>query len=57
MIAPSPWGSFYMQRKYRFRFPIQVIIFKFGITIAWHAPIVRKRTESISIFLGMFDEE
>jgi hypothetical protein len=57
MIAPSPWGSFYMQRKYRFRFPIQVIIFKFGITIAWHAPIVKLDDGSISIFLGMFDEE
>jgi hypothetical protein len=57
MIAPSPWGNFYMQRKYRFRFPLQIVAFKWGITFALHAPIVRKRTESISIFLGMFDEE
>jgi hypothetical protein len=45
-----------MFKNFRYRFPIQLIVFKWGMTIAWRAPIVRKSTESISIFLGMFDD-
>jgi hypothetical protein len=56
MIAPSLWGDFCMPRKYRYRFPIQIILFKWGITISWHTPIVKMDDGSISIFLGMFDD-
>jgi hypothetical protein len=45
-----------MARKYRFRFPIQILLFKFGMTIAWQQPIVKMDDGSISIFLNMFDD-
>jgi hypothetical protein len=45
-----------MKRKYRYRFPIQVLLFKFGITVSWQQPIVKMDDGSISIFLGMFDD-
>ena len=45
-----------MTRKYRYRFPIRILVFKWGMTIAWQPPVVKIEEGSISIFLGMFDD-
>ncbi|WP_310485718.1 hypothetical protein [Chamaesiphon sp. VAR_48_metabat_403] len=46
-----------MLRNYRYQFPIRIILFKYGITIAWKQPIVKISDGSISVFLGMFDDD
>jgi hypothetical protein len=46
-----------MKRKYRYRFPIRINIFKFGITVSWQQPIVKIDDGSISIFLNLFDDQ
>ena len=46
-----------MVKKYRYQFPIQILVFKYGITIALKQPIVKIDNSSISVFIGMFDDD
>ncbi|WP_310485104.1 hypothetical protein [Chamaesiphon sp. VAR_48_metabat_403] len=53
-----------MFKNYRVRFPIQLVVFKIGLTIAWQQPIVKKVTpkdsdpeDSMLIYIGMFDDD
>jgi hypothetical protein len=45
-----------MKTKYRYRFPIRVSMWRWGITIAWEQPIVKMDDGSISQFFDMFDD-
>jgi hypothetical protein len=46
-----------MTKTYRYRFPINVTLWRWGMTIYWQPPIVKLPTEDISSFFHMFDEE
>ncbi len=46
-----------MKNQYKFRFPIQLFIFRYGMTIAWQTPIVKMDDGSISAFFDMFDDD
>lgn len=53
-----------MLRNYRYRFPFQSVLFKWGLTIAWQQPIVKiskpkdsDPEDSMLIYVGMFDDD
>jgi hypothetical protein len=50
--------------KYRYRWPVALIFFKYGFTIEWIPPIVKIEPprpsdpeDSMLIYIGMFDDE
>jgi hypothetical protein len=45
-----------MPHRYRFRFPLEITWFKFGIVVVIRQPIVRIEAPSISIFLNFLDD-
>ena len=56
--------AFFIFKKYRYRFPIQWVVFKYGFSVAWQQPIVKivppknsDAEDSMLIYLGMFDDD
>lgn len=46
-----------MTKTYRYRFPIHVQMWRWGMTIYWQPPIVKIEREDMSSFFHMFDDE
>ncbi len=46
-----------MTKTYRYRFPIHVQMWRWGLTIYWQPPIVKIETESISQFFQLFEDD